>query len=143
MCTQLVHIIQRNSTNLIVLQTIKPLNQNYTKLTNTARTPQLNKPSNKQGEGGGVNPIVVLIISSSWVILRLHNKTQLSELPGSSLIVGVVVVGVEGEFSDWLWLEPSIGQSNQLNVRQSWELVVKVQIYMPIVWNKNDITQMT
>ena len=52
MCTKLVHIIQRNSSTLIVLQTIKPLNQNYTKLTNTASAPQLKKPSNKQGGGG-------------------------------------------------------------------------------------------
>jgi hypothetical protein len=37
----------------------------------------------------------------------LHTKNQLYTLPGSALKVCVVVLGVEDEFSDQLWLWPS------------------------------------
>ena len=47
-----------------------------------------------------------LSISSSWVNLRLYTENQLYTLPGSALKV-CLVVGVEGEFSDQIWLWPS------------------------------------
>ena len=57
------------------------------------------------GVGWGFhNPIFFLSISSSWVNIRLHTENQLYTLPGSALKVCVVVVGVESEFSDQLWL---------------------------------------
>ena len=70
------------------------------------------------GKRGGVS----LIISSSWVNLKLHTENQLYTLPGSALKVCVVVVGgrvggwwvgVESEFSDWLWLELGLDQAEQ------------------------------
>ena len=57
------------------------------------------------GEGGLI-PIFLLSISSSWVNMRLHTENQLYTMPGSALKV-CVVGGVESEFSDQLWLWPS------------------------------------
>ena len=55
---------------------------------------------------GGVNPYFFLHIYSSWVEIRLPTENQPSSLPGSALKVCVVVGGggVDGEFSDQLWL---------------------------------------
>ena len=38
---------------------------------------------------------------------RLNTKNQPCDMPGRALKVCVVVVGVESEFSDQLWLWPS------------------------------------
>ena len=54
------------------------------------------------GEGGLI-PIFLLSISSSWVNMRLHTENQLYTMPGSALKV-CVVGGVESEFSYQLWL---------------------------------------
>ena len=57
-------------------------------------------------------------VSCSLVNLRLYTKNQLCNMPGSAVkvFVGgwlVLVVGVESEFSDQLWLWPSLGQADQ------------------------------
>ena len=53
-------------------------------------------------------------IYSSCVNVRLHTENKLSKLHVSALKVPVVVGGwFEGEISDRLWLEPSLGQADQ------------------------------
>ena len=60
-------------------------------------------PSTSTFQGG--NPNFVVHILSSLVNVRLHTKNWLCNLPGSALKVPVVVVVVvESEHSDQLWL---------------------------------------
>ena len=61
------------------------------------------------GRGGNLN--FFLHILSSLVNVMLHTENWLCNLPGSALKVPVggwvLVGGLEGKFSDRLWLKPS------------------------------------